>query len=102
LLAECEKHPQLGFGSLMTAATLALKLGVSTAAASFMQRRLAVDLAAATIRLDVDLLPLADEQAFGPRRWDRTLTWPLEAPMIDAARFRMFREVKIESGLPER
>ena len=24
-----------------------------------------------------------------------------EAPMIDRARFRMFREVKIESGLPE-
>ena len=39
---------------------------------------------------------------FAPRRMDETLVWPLEAPMIDAARFRLFREMKVESGLPER
>jgi len=30
---------------------------------------------------------------------DLSLIWPLEAPMIDAARHALFREVRIESGL---
>ena len=33
---------------------------------------------------------------------DETLVWPLEALMIDAARFRLFRDMKVESALPER
>ena len=67
-----------------------------------MTRRVAGALAASSIRMDLDLLPLADEAPFAPRRMDETLVWPLEAPMIDAARFRMFRDMKVESGLPER
>ena len=27
--------------------------------------------------------------------------WPVEAPMIDRTRLRLFREVRIESGTPE-
>ena len=52
-------------------------------------------------RLDPELLPLMDLPQFAPRRLDGTLVWPLEAPMIDAARHAVFREVRIESGLPQ-
>jgi hypothetical protein len=27
--------------------------------------------------------------------------WPLEAAMIDRARFRLFKEVRIDTGTPE-
>ena len=101
-VGEFERNAQLGFGSLLTAANVALRVGEVAIAAQLMQRRVAGDLAAASIRMDVDLLSLADEPAFAPRRMDATLVWPLEAPMIDAARFRLFREMKVESGLPER
>jgi tetratricopeptide (TPR) repeat protein len=49
-------------------------------------------------RLDHEFHPILDRIPFAPRRRDATLVWPLEAPMIDAARFELFREVKIESG----
>ena len=52
-------------------------------------------------RLDPELHPLLDHAPHAPRRMDATLVWPLEAPMIDRGRFRLFREVKSESGLPE-
>jgi len=52
-------------------------------------------------RLDPELHPLLDRPAFGPRRMDVTLVWPLEAPMIDPARHALFKEVKIESGMPQ-
>ena len=42
---------------------------------------------------------LGDEPPFVPRRLVATLGWPLEAPMIDAARFRSFRDVRFERGL---
>ena len=53
------------------------------------------------MRLDPDLHPLLEREPLAPRRWDTTLVWPLEAPMIDAARHALFREVRIESGRPE-
>ena len=53
------------------------------------------------VRLIPELHPLCDEPPYSPRQFDRTLVWPLEAPMIDAARFRLFKEVRLESGLPE-
>jgi hypothetical protein len=102
LVSGFEQNTNLGFGSLLTAASVALRVGEVAVATRLMQRPLAQQLAPATIRMDVDLLALADETAFAPRRMDAALVWPLEAPMIDAARFRLFREVKIESGLPER
>ncbi|MEZ4650458.1 MAG: protein kinase [Candidatus Eisenbacteria bacterium] len=51
-------------------------------------------------RLESPCHPLLDRAEFGPRVCPWTLTWPLQAPMIDEARFQLFREVKIESGRP--
>jgi hypothetical protein len=45
--------------------------------------------------------PLLDQEKFGPRKIAMTLVWPLQAPMIDEARFALFKEVRIESGRPE-
>ena len=50
----------------------------------------------------IDLLhPLLDLEPFAPRRSKLGLVWPVEAPMIDRTRLRLFREVRIESGTPE-
>ena len=89
-------------GSIAGAAECALRLGDVALATRLMTRSASGTLAAVMVRLDPALLALADEPEFAPRRLDRTLLWPLEAPMIDAARFRMFRDMKVESALPER
>jgi hypothetical protein len=52
-------------------------------------------------RLDPELHSLLDHEPFAPRRAAATLVWPLEAPMIDAARHALFREVRVESGIPQ-
>jgi hypothetical protein len=51
-------------------------------------------------RLDPSLHAILDRAPFAPRRRDAVLVWPLEAPMMDASVHRLFREVRIESGLP--
>jgi hypothetical protein len=53
------------------------------------------------MRLDDLMHPLLDLEPFAPRRSALTLVWPVEAPMIDRTRLRLFREVRIESGKPE-
>ena len=87
--------------SLMLAAGAALKAGEFEIAQRFLERKLVRDLAPTIARLDPGLHPLLDRAPLAPRRRDTTLVWPLEAPMIDAARHRLFREVRIESGLPQ-
>ena len=66
-----------------------------------MKRPVMSDLAPTEIRLVPALHALADLPPFAPRRIDRTLVWPLEAPMLRRSTFKLFREVRIESGLPE-
>jgi non-specific serine/threonine protein kinase len=51
-------------------------------------------------RLDPNLHPILDLPQFAPRRRDVALIWPLEAPMMDPSVHRLFREVRVESGLP--
>jgi len=102
ILDEVTGHTDLAFGSIMAATECALRLGDVPLATRLMSRNVSGTLAGATIRLDPALLALANEPDFAPRRFEQTLVWPLEAPMIDAARFRMFREMKVESALPER
>ena len=53
------------------------------------------------IRLDEMLHPLLDLEPFAPRRSNLELVWPVEAPMIDRTRFRLFKSVRIGSGTPE-
>ena len=88
-------------GSATLAAVAALSVGEVEIAGRFMERRLMRDLAPVWARLVLGLHPLLDRPPLAPRRCDLTLVWPLEAPMIDRARFRLFREVRIESATPE-
>jgi TolB-like protein/Flp pilus assembly protein TadD len=100
VVAEMEKTPGLGSGSLMMIAAVAIRLGDLKRARGFMTHPLFTDLAPIIVRLDPALHPLLDRPPFAPRRWEGSLVWPLESPMIDAARHALFREVRIESGLP--
>ena len=44
--------------------------------------------------------PLLDRAEFGPRKAPTTLIWPLQAPMIDEARYALFEDVRIKSARP--
>ena len=66
-----------------------------------MRLRVIEEFTEVLIRLEPLLHPLLDLEAFAPRRSELELVWPVEAPMIDRTRLRLFREVRIESGMPE-
>ena len=101
LIAELDRPELLGPGALAIASSAAIRIGKPELALRFLGRRFMRDLAHWVARLDPELHPLLDREPFAPRRSSATLVWPLEAPMIDAARFALFREVRIESGLPQ-
>jgi tetratricopeptide (TPR) repeat protein len=86
--------------SIFPAAGTAIRLGEIDIAEKMLFRKLLLDLMPTQARLDKELHPLLDREALAPRRRDVTLVWPLEAPMIDPVRFHLFRDVRIESGLP--
>ena len=101
LLGEHANSTVLHLGGYALGARAALLLGDRAQAASFFRRPLVEYLAPMVVRLDHGLHPLLDQEPFAPRVWSHTLVWPLEAPMIDAARHAVFREVRVESGLPD-
>jgi TolB-like protein/Flp pilus assembly protein TadD len=101
ILSELEHVSTIGSGALVVAAGTAVRVGDSPCALRFLGRRLVADLAPTLARLDPVLHPLLDHAPLAPRRRDAALIWPLEAPAIDAARHALFREVKIESGVPK-
>jgi len=101
LLDEHADSGLLNFAALTFAAAAAMRIGDPKRAVAIMQRRSARDVAPVMIRMDEVLHPLLDLPEFAPRRADMTLVWPLESPMIDRVRFKLFREVRIESGRPE-
>jgi tetratricopeptide (TPR) repeat protein len=101
LLAESADSSLLNFGGIAFGATAALSLGEIDRALRLMRHRVVVDAAAVLARLDGKLHPLLDLEPFAPRRSKLGLVWPVEAPMIDRTRLRLFREVRIESGMPE-
>ena len=98
---EVEKAPGLAVGAVLAMVDTALRLGRVERAIALLEQPLMKAYAPVQARLDPAFHALLDHAAYAPRRLDVTLVWPLEAPMIDRARFRLFREVKIESGLPE-
>jgi len=100
LLGEIEKEPQLAPAALSMAASAAIRLGKLDLAERFLNRKYLRDFVPWVVRLDPELHPLLDSEAFAPRRASVTLVWPLGAPMIDAARHALFKEVRIESGTP--
>jgi Tfp pilus assembly protein PilF len=101
LVEEMREVPGLPSGVLLHLAGTAVRLGDIETALSLLARPMIGDLGPTFARLDPDLHPVLDRAPFAPRRRDATLVWPLEAPMLDAATFRLFREVKIMSGIAE-
>jgi serine/threonine protein kinase/Tfp pilus assembly protein PilF len=91
----------LGSGSMMIAATAAVRVGDLDRAIGLLNRRILRDLSPCMARLEPELHPVLDHRPFAPRRWNVTLVWPLQAPMIDEACYSVFREVRIESGRPQ-
>jgi serine/threonine protein kinase len=100
LLEEVGKASRMGPGAIAMAASAAIRLGKLDLAERLLDRKFIRDFVAWIVRLDPELHPLLDRERFAPRRAASTLVWPLEAPMIDAARHALFREVRIESGIP--
>ena len=87
--------------SIVAAASAAVKLGEVDRALELLNREIMSDMMPCVLRLHPELHPMLDHRPFAPRRWNTTLVWPLEAPMIDPACHSVFREVKIESGRPQ-
>ena len=90
----------IGLGS-RGAAAAAMVLGNRALALHFLSHVGMRAHAPMLVRLIPELHPLCDQPPYSPRQSELTLVWPLEAPMLDAARFRLFKEVRLESGLPE-
>jgi tetratricopeptide (TPR) repeat protein len=89
----------MGFGhAIMEAALAAGDWDEAVRAASYVKDEGWLPM---VLRLNPELHPLLEHEEFGPPRCEATLTWPLQAPMVDEARFRLFRKVEIQSGLPE-
>jgi adenylate cyclase len=101
LVREVEHAPRLAPQVLTIAASAAIRVGDLDLAARFLGRKFIQGFAAWLARLEPELHPLLDREPFAPRRAPIALVWPLEAPMIDAARHALFKEVRIESGLPQ-
>jgi TolB-like protein/Flp pilus assembly protein TadD len=101
LMKEVEGSAELlpGFRSLLAGA--ALRVGEPERAVRLFQHPSIADFVPMLLRLIPEVHPLLDREPFAPRRWNTALVWPLEAPMIDAIRHALFREVRIESGLPQ-
>jgi serine/threonine protein kinase/Flp pilus assembly protein TadD len=100
LLDEIEPSTRLNGSALALSACAALRVGEPERALRFMSRGIIADLAPVLTRLDPELHPLLEREPFAPRRMNSTLVWTLEAPMIDAGRHALFKEVRIESGVP--
>ncbi len=100
IVRDLGKVQQLGMGAIQSIAAAAIGIGDFDGATGFMTRTLVKDLSAVSLRMNPKLHPLLHREPFVHDKADLTLIWPLEAPMIDAARFHVFKEVKIESALP--
>ena len=102
LLTEHGASTVLNFGSCAMGCMVAIALDEPKRAVELIQRRVTVDAAPVLVRLDPLLHPLLDLEPFAPRRSTTLdLVWPVEAPMVDRTRLKLFRQVRIESGLPE-
>ena len=98
LLAEFAGAPSLNFTSLGFAAVTALRLGDRERASEILRRRIIAEFVETAVRAHPVFYPLLEMHE--PRRSSMDLVWPQEAPMIDAVRYRLFRQMRIESGRP--
>jgi serine/threonine protein kinase/tetratricopeptide (TPR) repeat protein len=100
-LAERGDSASLHLGACALAARTALMLGEPGRAVQIFSMTTVAYITPTIARLDHGLHPLLGHAPFAPRVSPHTLVWPLEAPMIDATRHGLFREVRIESGVPD-
>ncbi len=100
-LIEFDEELPLVFRSFMILAQLAVRLGDLDRAAGLVHRPLVHPDAHTRVRIEPELHPLLDRPEFAPRRSEATLVWPVESPMMHRSLLRLFREVRIESGMPE-
>ena len=101
LVETVERDDWLGVFPRILAGSVLVRLGEMERARRMFSEVALRGFSSCLIRMTPDVHPLLDHEPFAPRRMAATLVWPLEAPMIDAARHRFFREVRIESGRPE-
>jgi len=101
LLAEFGSETSLSWPAIQLGADAAFRVDRPDQALALMRLRSFQPVAHVLLRLDRLLHPLLDLEAFAPRRSPLTLVWPVEAPMIDRTRLRLFKEVRIGSGTPE-
>ena len=99
-LEESAVSSSLVTASHLAAATAAIRLGELDLGIGALTSGPMKQIAPLFARIDPGLHPVLDLPPFAPRRLEATLVWPLEAPMLDASVHRLFREVRIESGLP--
>jgi hypothetical protein len=98
---ELKDAPGLGAGSLVALAQAAVFIGEPEFGTSYLSRPVMADLGPTSIRLTPALHVLLDRAPFGPRRSKNALIWPIEAPMMDRSILPLFREIRIDSGLPQ-
>ena len=91
----------LGAGSVSLLAETAGLVGDVELAVPFVAAGIFRDLIQTMARIEPGLHPLVGRPPLLPRKWDTTLVWPLEAPMLPASVLPLFREVRIESGQPQ-
>jgi non-specific serine/threonine protein kinase len=101
LLGDLQETPRLGPGAIMILAGAALRVGEPERAVRWLGRKFLVRLAQWHARLDPELHTVLDRAPFSPRRAPVTLVWPLEATMLRPAVHALFREVRIETGIPK-
>jgi serine/threonine protein kinase/Flp pilus assembly protein TadD len=100
-LLELKDAQGIGAGGLSCLAEAAILIGEPDLDLPYMDRPLMGDLGPIAIRLTPALHGLLDRAPFAPRRSDKVLVWPIEAPMMDPSILPLFREIRIDSGLPQ-
>jgi TolB-like protein/Flp pilus assembly protein TadD len=101
LLEEHGGSTLLNMGGCSFGARAALLVGDRERAVAFYRRRVNSELAPVIVRLEPGFEALLEAEPLAPRVSPLTLAWPLEAPMLRPEQHRLFREVRIESALPE-
>jgi serine/threonine protein kinase/Tfp pilus assembly protein PilF len=99
-LVELKDTQGLGARALVALAEASIILGEPELGVPYISRPVMSDLGVTSLRLDPALHSLLDRAPFAPRRSSNVLVWPIEAPMMDRSILPLFREIRIESGLP--
>jgi hypothetical protein len=99
LLATAETSHELGLTAIVMAAGVMARHGDLALAMKFIRRPFLTEMEVLT-RLEPDLRPLLEHEAFAPRRSKQTLVWPLEAPPVPDEVAELFAAVRTESAPP--